>query len=59
MTKEFNEITEIQKYYDKEINTYIFKEDGDYIDQVTLCFNYHFKKSQGKLALIHIPQYQQ
>ena len=41
MIKEFNALDEIQKYYDKENNTYIFKEDGDYIDQVILYFNFN------------------
>ena len=41
MIKEFNALDEIQKYYDKESNTYIFKEGGDYIDQVILYFNFN------------------
>ena len=39
MVKEFNSIEEIQKYYDKETNTYIFKEDGEYIDLVIFNFD--------------------
>ena len=31
MTKEFNSLEEIQKYYDEKSNTYIFKENGAYI----------------------------
>ena len=27
MTKEFNNLQEIEKYYDEKINTYVFKED--------------------------------
>lgn len=34
MSKEFNSLDEIQKYYDEKSNTYIFKEDGRYIDIV-------------------------
>lgn len=34
MTKEFNSLEEIQKYYDVKSNTYIFKEDNRYIDIV-------------------------
>ena len=34
MTKEFNSLEEIQKYYDGETNTYFFKEDDKYIDVV-------------------------
>lgn len=34
--KEFNKLEEIEKYYDKETNTYIFREDGVY------TVNFHF-----------------
>ena len=30
--KEFNNLEEIQKYYIEEINTYVFKEDGEDIE---------------------------
>ena len=39
MIKEFNSLEEIQKYYDEETNTYIFKEDGKYFDTVEFNFN--------------------
>lgn len=39
MIKEFNNLEEIQKYYDKETNTYIFKEDDEYIDLVVFNFD--------------------
>ena len=40
MTKEFNNLEEIQKYYDKKTNTYVFKEDDDeYIDLVIFNFD--------------------
>ena len=39
MIKEFNSLEEIQKYYDEETNTYIFKEDGEHIDLVILNFD--------------------
>ena len=39
MIKEFNNIDEIEKYYDKESNTYIFKEDGEYIDLIEFNFD--------------------
>lgn len=39
MIKEFNSLEEIQKYYDEETNTYIFKEDGWYIELVKFNFN--------------------
>ena len=43
MTKEFNSLEEIQKYYDKNTNTFIFKEDGEYIDLVMFNFNLDVK----------------
>lgn len=39
MTKEFNSLDEIQEYYDEESDTYIFKENGDFIDLVVFNFN--------------------
>ena len=39
MIKEFNSLEEIQKYYDKNTNTYVFKENGFYIDLVKFNFN--------------------
>ena len=39
MTKEFNSLEEIKKYYDEETNTYIFREDGRYIDLVLFNFD--------------------
>ena len=39
MVKEFNSLKEIQKYYDKETNTYIFKENGEYIEVVVFNFD--------------------
>ena len=45
MTKEFNSLEEIQKYYDEKSNTYIFKESGEYIEVVVLKFNLHVIKS--------------
>lgn len=39
MIKEFNNLEEIQKYYDENTNTYIFKEDDEYIDLVVFNFD--------------------
>ena len=39
MTKEFNSLEEMQKYYDEKSNTYIFKENGAYIDLVVFNFD--------------------
>ena len=39
MTKEFNSLEEIEKYYDEKSNTYIFKENGWYIDLVVFNFD--------------------
>lgn len=43
MVKEFNDLEEIQKYYDKETNTYVFKENGKYIDVIVFGFNLNIK----------------
>ena len=39
MIKEFNSLEETQKYYDENTNTYIFKENGSYIDLVVFNFD--------------------
>lgn len=39
MTKEFYSLDEIQKYYDKKSNTYIFIEDDETIDVVVFNFD--------------------
>ena len=39
--REFNNLEEIQKYYDKKTNTYIFIENKGYIDLV--IFNFDLK----------------
>ena len=39
MVKEFESLEEIQKYYDKSTNTYVFEENGSYIDLVVFNFN--------------------
>lgn len=39
MTKEFYSLEELQKYYDEKTNTYVFKEDGVYINLVIFNFN--------------------
>ena len=38
MIEIFNNLEEIQKYYDKETNTYVFKENDIFID--TIMFNF-------------------
>ena len=38
-SKEFNNLEEIQKYYDVRTNTYVFKEDDEYIDLVIFKFD--------------------
>ena len=43
MTKTFNKLEEIQKYYDEESNTYIFKEYGIYINLVVFNFDLNIK----------------
>ncbi|MDD6879916.1 MAG: hypothetical protein PUD59_06855 [bacterium] len=39
MIKEFHNLDEIQKYYDEKSNTYVFKENDEYIDLVVLNFD--------------------
>lgn len=39
MIKEFNNLEEMQKYYDKATNTYVFKENDRYIDLVVFNFD--------------------
>ena len=39
MIKEFNSLEEIEKYYNEETNTYVFKENEEYIDLVVFNFN--------------------
>ena len=39
MVKEFNSLKDIQKYYDKDTNTYVFEENGSYIDLVVFNFD--------------------
>ena len=45
MTKIFNSLEEIQKYYNKESNTYIFKEYGMYINLVIFNFDLNVKSN--------------
>lgn len=42
-SKEFNNLEEIQKYYDKESNTYVFGENDEYIDTVVFNFDLNVK----------------
>ena len=39
MVKEFNSLEKIEKYYDAESNTYVFKEDNEMIDLVVFNFD--------------------
>ena len=43
MVKEFNNLKEIKKYYDRKTNTYVFKEDDEYIDLVIFNFDLDIK----------------
>lgn len=49
VTKEFNNLEEMQKYYDVRTNTYVFKEDNRYIDLV--IFNFDLKINSNIDAL--------
>ena len=39
MTREFNSLEEIKKYYDKNTNAFVFKENGKLIDLVVFNFD--------------------
>lgn len=39
MVKQFDSLKEIQKYYDKNTNTYVFVENEEYIEVVVFDFN--------------------
>ena len=45
MTKVFNNLDEIQKYYNEETNSYIFKEYGMYINLVIFNFDLNVKSN--------------
>lgn len=45
MTRIFNNLNDIQKYYNKESNTYIFKEYGLYINLVVFNFDLNVKSN--------------
>lgn len=43
MIKEFNKLEELEKYYNKETNTYVFKENNVYLDLVVFNFDLDVK----------------
>lgn len=43
--KEFNNINEIQKYYDEKTHTYVFREDEDYIELVIFNFDLNIQEN--------------
>lgn len=45
MIKEFNKLEEIEKYYDEKSNTYVFKENSEYIDLVKFNFDLNVQAS--------------
>lgn len=52
MTKEFTDIKEIEKYYDEKTNTYVFKEDDEYIDLVVFNFDLDVRADIWALDII-------
>lgn len=50
--KEFNSVEEIQRYYDRRRNTYIFEEDGNYIGLVIFRFDLKVKANIRALNII-------
>ena len=49
--KEFNNKEEIEKYYDEKTNTYIFKEDGKFIDLIVFRFDLYVNASISALNI--------
>ena len=43
--KKFNNLEEMEKYYDKNTNTYVFKEDGKPINLVVFNFSLNVKSN--------------
>ena len=50
--REFNELEEIQKYYDRKRNTYIFEEDGNYLGLVIFRFDLKIEANIRALNII-------
>ena len=50
--KEFNNLKEIDKYYDEKTNTYVFKEDDEYIDLVVFNFDLDVRADIWTLDII-------
>lgn len=50
--KTFDNLEEIQKYYDKKRNTYIFEEDGNYFGLVIFSFDLNVKANIRALNII-------
>lgn len=51
MIKVFNKLEEIQKYYNKKSNTYVFKEKGEYIYLVVFEFNLDVEANIDALSI--------
>ena len=45
MVKEFHSLNEIEKYYYEKSNTYVFKENGKYINTVVFNFDLEVKSN--------------
>ena len=50
--KEFNSLEEIQKYYDKKRNTYIFEEDGNFLGLIIFRFDLKVEANIWALNII-------
>lgn len=50
--KTFDSLEEIQKYYDRKRNTYIFEEDGNYLGLVIFNFDLNVKANIRALNII-------
>ena len=45
MVRVFNNLQEIKKYYDKKTNTYRFKENGKFIDEIIINFDLNIESN--------------
>ena len=45
MVRVFNNLQEIKKYYNRKTNTYIFKENGKFIDEIIINFDLNIESN--------------
>ena len=45
MTRVFNNLKEMKRYYDEETDSYIFKENGKFIDEIIINFDLNIESN--------------